>query len=375
MIIFSLLLAAVIIWRAVAVQKLARKWKIFWSVVVLVMAFKFYLQKLLFGGAVFAAPEIPPWILLTTTWFFALLMFFFVWLIIYEVLQKTVLFIAGKKERPAGKFFTDPKWRLIGLIPAALLVSWGMFEGLKNPEVHYYEIVCPNLPEDLEGFKIVHLSDLHADPLAGKEKMTHIVNVSNSLGGNLIVITGDFVDGKIEKRGESLAVLEKLHAPCGVFGVPGNHEYYSGYDRWMEFLEAHGVTMLENCRVMLKENFALCGVTDPAAQKRGGNLPDMEKALGGIPGETFVLLLAHQPKLAMEAAEKGADLQLSGHTHGGMIRGMDLLVGAFNNGFIAGEYQLGSMKLFISNGTGIWNGFPLRLGRPPEIAVLTLRRK
>ena len=133
--------------------------------------------------------------------------------------------------------------------------------------------------------------------------------------------------------------------------------------------------MLVNRHEMILPELALGGVSDPAAKKRGGALPDVEKAFMGTAPGTFKILLAHQPKLAPEAAEAGVDLQLSGHTHGGMIRGLDLLVGVFNFGMYSGEYDFNGTKVFISNGTGIWNGFPLRLGHRSEIVLITLKKE
>ena len=104
-------------------------------------------------------------------------------------------------------------------------------------------------------------------------------------------------------------------------------------------------------------------------------MPDLKKTLHGIPAGDFILLLAHRPAQAKSAARSGISLQLSGHTHGGMIRGLDWVVAQFNGGFVSGLYEVNGMKLYVSNGTGIWNGFPIRLGRPAEITLITLSAK
>ena len=87
------------------------------------------------------------------------------------------------------------------------------------------------------------------------------------------------------------------------------------------------------------------------------------------------ILGSHQPRLAREAAAHGVDLQVSGHTHGGMIAGVDRLVARFNEGFVSGLYTVGNMKLYVSNGAGIWNGFPIRIGVPSEIVLIRLRKE
>ena len=116
-------------------------------------------------------------------------------------------------------------------------------------------------------------------------------------------------------------------------------------------------------------------MSDPAARGLGEPVPDVAKALHEIPKGTFVLLLAHRPGQAWGAAQKGVTMQLSGHTHGGMVYGLDWLVGRFNGGYVSGLYEFGGMKLYVSNGTSIWNGFPIRLGHESEITLLTLKSR
>jgi predicted MPP superfamily phosphohydrolase len=141
--------------------------------------------------------------------------------------------------------------------------------------------------------------------------------------------------------------------------------------------------MLVNESVQLPNGVVLAGVGDQAAKAFFRNKPELAlkygdmsgAALKNTPAEKFVLLLAHRPKVAEEASKMGADLQLSGHTHGGMIRGFDLLVGLYQKGWISGRYQVGNMTLLVSNGTWLWKGFPLRLGRPGEILLVTLKKQ
>lgn len=379
MIIFTLLLSVIVIWRCIVLQKCRICWKIASSVLSVLVAGKFYVLRVFGGSSSLFNPELPAWVLLPFAWLFAVLMFFCVWLIFYDLVYGISILLGRWKKKQLPEFWKNPLWRLCGLIPAVILVSIGIYEGTKIPVVTERTIEVNNLPEEFDGLRIIHLTDIHADPLTGKDKISKIVALANDQSPDLIVITGDFVDGRASVRGKDLALLQDLSAPMGVYGVPGNHEYYSGYYQWMEVLKNSGVTMLENQHVMFGEKFALGGISDPAAEKIKGRgvfvRPDVKKAFAGVPEDSFRLLLAHQPKVYTEAVENKVDLQLSGHTHGGMIWGMDLLVSAFNGGFVSGEYDIGNMKLFISNGTGIWGGFPVRLGRRAEIVVITLKRK
>ncbi len=371
---FSLSVFLVIVFCGIVPQKMALKWKITAGIISAVISFKFYIFSFA-SGKLFAAPQWPSWILLIFTWLYASLIFSALFLLILQLFSAIAKLIAKSSKKTLPRFFHEPVWKLTAFIPAVFLVSYGMYGGLKLPDVVKHEIYHPALPPEADGFSVAFLTDIHADPFTKREKISRIVDLTNSLKADIIVITGDFVDGKTNLRGRDLEVLKNLSAPCGVFGVPGNHEYYSGYSDWMAFLDKCGVKMLTNSHILTAKNkITLAGVTDPAAARMKEDKPDIDKALAGSPADNFRILLAHQPKLADKAAAAGIHLQLSGHTHGGMIYGMDRLVALFNRGLVSGFYDIGKMKLFISNGTGIWNGFPLRLGRPSEIVLITLKK-
>lgn len=121
------------------------------------------------------------------------------------------------------------------------------------------------------------------------------------------------------------------------------------------------------------DQLVVAGVTDEVAAAYGHEGPDLTQALAGAPKDTPTILLKHRPVGASESAAAGVGLQLSGHTHGGMISGLDLVAGYANQGFISGSYDVGKMKLYVSNGTALWNGFPIRLGVPAEITEIVLR--
>ena len=140
------------------------------------------------------------------------------------------------------------------------------------------------------------------------------------------------------------------------------------------YLSSLNINMLQNQAVKIlhqQSSLVIAGITDPVAPRRGEKGPDLASTLKNVASSDFVILLSHQPRMAIQTAEYPVDLQLSGHTHGGMITGFHLLVSSFNQGFSSGLYPVEQMLLYVSNGTGIWSGFPFRLGKNAEITLLT----
>ena len=192
---------------------------------------------------------------------------------------------------------------------------------------------------------------------------------------HVIVITGDVVDGSPSRLEEDVAPLADLKAKYGVIFAPGNHEYYSGIQQWLPVFQRLGMHVLMNENTQIRVNgtpLAIAGVTDTAALNWGLEGPDPEKALSGLSKDITKLMLSHRPSLAPESAKAGASLQLSGHTHGGLILPVTPLIAAFNGGYVSGPYTVDGMPLYVSSGSGLWGGIPLRLFVPSEITLITL---
>jgi predicted MPP superfamily phosphohydrolase len=201
------------------------------------------------------------------------------------------------------------------------------------------------------------------------------VRKSNALQPNLIVITGDLQDGMPAARAADVRPLRNLRAPDGVLVIPGNHEYYSDYRGWMDMFRSLGLDVLENAHVLIRHDgatVAVAGLTDRAADRFGLPGPNLPAALAGIPSGMPIMVLSHRPDTARAIARAGVMLELAGHTHGGQILGPSLLTRWVNNGFVSGLYKIGAMRLYVSNGTGLWAGLALRLGRPSEITQIIL---
>ncbi len=280
-----------------------------------------------------------------------------------------------RKAPAAARPGLPPVLLLISLLLAAL----GTHAALRVPPVTPVEIVVPGLPAAWDGLTVAQLSDVHASKTFPGNWLAGVVDAVNAARPDLIVITGDLFDGTPRQRFDDLRPLRRLRAPLGVYACPGNHEYYSGLTAWRPRFSSLGILLLENDHVLLRRNGAeliLAGLSDDVAERFDLPRPDIRQALGSTEASLPLILMAHRPHLVeqlKQLSRPGAALQLSGHTHGGQVFGLDLLVRRVNKGYLRGLYEIGPVRLYISTGTALWSGFPLRLGVPSEIPLITLR--
>ena len=253
---------------------------------------------------------------------------------------------------------------------AAGLSVLGIKSALAAVKVREVPVRLKNLPAHLAGTKLVQISDVHIGPLLRKEWLEGVVERIRALAPDLVAITGDLVDGSVRELEEHVAPLAAIPSRLGTFFVTGNHEYYSGAEAWLRHLPKLGIRPLQNERVRVCEGLEIAGINDLSARGRDGHAPDLDKALAGRDTSCALVLLAHQPRQFGEAARKGVDLTLSGHTHGGQIWPFSWLV-ALTQPFLAGLHRRGDSQLYVSRGTGFW-GPPLRVFAPAEITLLTL---
>ena len=233
----------------------------------------------------------------------------------------------------------------------------------------------PNLPPTFEGYRIVHLSDLHLSARVISRHLPIVVQAVRREQADLIAITGDFVTShRHALTAEQIAALAGLRAPDGVWAIPGNHDMAAGIEEIERGLRAAGIRLLRNEHHIVRregDRLILAGIDDVA---RGQ--PDLPATLAGVSPGDPVILMAHEPDFARIAAvDPRVALQLSGHTHGGQIRlpGLPLMLPAFGQMYPAGEYQVGDMWLYVTRGIGV-GLIVLRFNCRPEIAVLTLTR-
>ncbi len=355
-----------------------------------------------------AGPDIPAWLLLLQLWLFTALIIFFLCTVFLDIISLIRLLHARlfpKRDAvvPPPVPETTPlasrrAFLKGGVQSAACLLGmpffslgasgFGLFKGTAIPKVHPMELFLPQLPADLDGFKIAHLSDIHVGPLTSINWVRQMVADTNAAHPDLICLTGDLVDGRWDYRvargGSRLEAVQELagfSAPCGVLACTGNHEYYSDYKGWMELYQQVGIRVLHNRGVVItrgRAKLVVIGLDDRGATERLklplANPRAIVSKLPGRKDNALRILLDHRPTRSKRNATCGIDLQLSGHTHGGQCIGMDRIVARRNRGLVRGWYNIKGMPLYITNGAGLWSGFPVRLGIPAEIALITLRR-
>jgi uncharacterized protein len=258
---------------------------------------------------------------------------------------------------------------------AVLLSAIGFYNARRRAPVVSVDVPIDNLPAALDGFTIVQISDIHVGPTIKRHYVERIVAAVNGLAPDLIAVTGDVVDGTVPNLADHTRPLAGLSARHGAFLVTGNHEYYSGADKWIAEFRRLGLNVLLNQHVVLDHDGAqavVAGVTDfSAGSFDPAHRSDPAKAISGAPDEAAVrVLLAHQPRSATAAAEAGFTLQLSGHTHGGQFLPWNFFV-RLQQPFVAGLVKVNGLWVYTSRGTGYW-GPPKRLGAPSEITRVRL---
>ncbi len=324
----------------------------------------------LFDGRIAAALSWPAFVWMGVS--FLLLVLLFGSDLVLSALGRAAWAIGESSEEPA---LSDRAQATIVAVGGLVLSGWGMTLGLGRPAIRRIELTLATWPTALDAFRIVQLSDVHIGPLLGRRFAESIVARVNALEPDVIAITGDLVDGSVERLAGEVEPLRRLDARHGTFFVTGNHDYFSRADPWIERARELGWRVLRNERVTIgfgEDTFDLAGVDDRIAHLFGGDHgEDLERALAGRDRRRPVVLLAHNPSTFDGAAESGVDLQLSGHTHGGQIWPFVYLVRLITP-YVAGMYRRGRSVLYVSRGTGFW-GPPMRLFKPAEITEIRLR--
>lgn len=255
----------------------------------------------------------------------------------------------------------------------------GIASSFQKTNIYTLPMSFENLPPQLEGFRILHVSDSHLGIYKFLSDYEEIFEEAAEYKPDLVLLTGDISDN-LTILPDALNIADGLKPRFGTYASLGNHEYYRGISQVLNSFESGPIELLRSSGKAINVNGAtlyLAGCDDPV-KIHGLNhdfLGDsMEKALVGRPSGAFTVLMSHRPEGLDPAADKDIDLVLSGHTHGGQagINGRSLW-SAFTDRYLWGQYRKNNSQMYLSSGIGHW--FPFRLGCPPEAPIIELTTK
>lgn len=321
------------------------------------------------------------YIILWCTYLWLGMIMLFVFFFLFSDLLKLLIHIfswlsssGNSTMNPERRVFLSRTMAGSGLAMVFAATGRGVQQYFQTAVVKQVPLTFNHLPDVFKGYKIVQISDLHLGQMMTRATLAGIVDQVNQLKPDLVLITGDLVDGSIKHLHGSVAPLKHLEARKGVYFVTGNHEYYSGVQYWLPHIESLGIKVLNNETVKIKEQdafFYLSGVPDKESKNFGQKFAaDFQKTFTGLKEDSIKILMAHQPIDVKKASQYHVDLVLSGHTHGGQIWPFNYLV-YLQQPYLKGLYRYKNTQLYVNQGTGSW-GPPMRLGSVNEITEIIL---
>jgi predicted MPP superfamily phosphohydrolase len=280
---------------------------------------------------------------------------------------------------------TDPTRRLVFRTTGNVLLAspfammgYGALVQRTDFRVKEIDVQIPDLPQDLAGLRLLQLSDIHLSPFLSEQELARVIDASNELKCNLCLVTGDLISGHSDPLDACIKQLSRVRTDAGSYGCLGNHERYARVEDYTTRQSARmGIAFLRHEARPLRFGNAvlnLAGTDFVSNRQRGRYLAGAERLIA--PGAVNVLL-QHNPDVFPEAAAKGYNLLLAGHTHGGQVT-VEILDQSINPArfftpYVYGLYRHGGAAAYVTRGIGTI-GIPARIGAPPEISVLRLRK-
>lgn len=282
----------------------------------------------------------------------------------------------GRPEYSAARrnFLRAANLALLGA--PAIVIGYGVFIERTQITLREEDLRIPGLHPDLDGLRIVQITDIHMSPFLTERELNRAIAMANETRANLALVTGDLITSPADPLDVCLARLAGLRSDAGTFGCLGNHEVYARVEDYVEREGARlGMRFLRSETAPLKFGNAAMNLAGVDYQHLNEPyLVGAEKM--ALPG-AFNVMLSHNPDVFPVAAAQGWDLTISGHTHGGQVRveilHQDMNVARFFTRYVDGIYQNGASSIFVSRGIGTI-GLPARIGAPPEVALLRLCR-
>jgi predicted MPP superfamily phosphohydrolase len=284
--------------------------------------------------------------------------------------------------RVRGPGFNPARRRLLNATGAALvatpfaLVGYGAYIERLDFRVREVDIPISNLAAGLDGLRLAHLSDIHLSAFLSEKDLARVIDSTNELRAHLALVTGDLITAGGDPLDACLRQISRLRADAGILGCMGNHESYADVESYTEAQGARlGIQFLRSRARQFRFGDAVLNVAGVDYQRFGK--PYLYGAEKMVAPGAFNVLLSHNPDVFPVSAQKGYDLTMSGHTHGGQVT-VEILNESINPArfltpFVYGLFRRGAAAAYVTRGIGTI-GVPVRLGAPPEIALLRLRK-
>jgi predicted MPP superfamily phosphohydrolase len=305
----------------------------------------------------------------------------------FALLAASVLMIraalhAAKKRLHAE--FNPGRRRVLNTAAGALIaapmvtLAYGFSVGRLDFHVRELDVPLPDLPAGLEGLRILHLSDIHLSAFLSERDLIRIIDASNGLRPHLVLMTGDLISRVGDPLDACIAQLARLKSDAGTFGCLGNHERFVGVEAYTQQAAARlGVEFLRHQAAPLRFGGAVLNLAGVDYQSLGDRQHYLRGADRLIAPGAFNVLLSHNPDVFPVAARQGYNLTLAGHTHGGQVS-VEILDQSINPArfltpYVYGLYRSGPAAEYVTRGIGTI-GIPARIGAPPEISLLKLRK-
>ena len=340
--------------------------------------FSFALYLTFFGALLYPMaryfPLVPNWLYFLLSLPIGVIFLTFIITIFHDIISIGFKKIFKKSKISSQRRNFFKKTFDIGATSLILATNLKAIDNARHIELEVVDVEIKNLKKP---YKIIQLSDIHIGGLIDKKFIEDLVKKVNILNGDLVVITGDLVDTKLEFAKSALDELKNIKSKYGTYFIVGNHEYFHGVKPIIDYVNSLGIKTLENENVYIGEEdfgFNLAGVYDRFGFRYGSYIPDINKALENCKNSPTVLL-AHQPKYLKDLEDlentKNIDLVLCGHTHGGQIFPFNFLV-KLEQPYVKGLHRHNEItQVYVNKGTGFW-GPPMRLGASSEISILNI---
>ena len=317
-----------------------------------------------------------------TYWFWFGLVFVFqlaTWFIIADLLKLLIRFLNGDKNWVSRAH----KWTVFGLtLVVFCFVGWKTYHDTTQIQVDSIRLPIDNLSKSAEGLKIVHISDIQGDEYTGRNDIARYIQKVNDQNPDMVIFTGDLISYGTDYIEQSAEEFGEVQAKYGTLAVVGDHDYWAGVNHVRKALKEENIPLLqeENYQINVDSSASITvtGVTEVYSKSSD---PDVVDSLAESASDEHVKIFAsHQvkPHIIETLQKQRYDLLLAGHTHGGQIRvpfmGMTFSASERETDYVSGLYQEGELTINVNNGLGFTLG-PIRYNAPPNISVITLKRK